>query len=204
MKTSIRARLAVGLVLALSAAGGGLFGPGAARADNPWIIVVSGGSLSSPVVIDDWKDNYILLAQEDLRIPASKAPIAGRAYFEMSLFWSPAWAPGSLSIPRREPAAVNADGHGRYYPAAGGLPALVVLDASKAARTPERVLQLGADGEEVLARHGVPLSVATGDGGSDGRWLFALAGFAAAAGLVAAGWWAMSRRKRTPVLPSAA
>lgn len=206
MMTSVRAHLGRAFIAALLAAAIAVLSPGAAHADNPWIIVVSGPPLREPVVIDDWKDNYILLSQEDLRIPVSRAPLAGRVYFDMSLFWSPAWAPGSLSIPPREPAAINADGHGRFYPATGGRPALVVLDASEAGHTPERVLQLGADGEEVLARHGVPLSVVALDDASGGHgWLVAAVGAAAGLTATGAGWWFVNRRRRrSPGLPSAA
>jgi hypothetical protein len=50
---------------------------GTAHADNPWIIAVSGGGppWRERVVIDDCKDNYILLAREHLRIPASLAAV---------------------------------------------------------------------------------------------------------------------------------
>jgi hypothetical protein len=206
MVTSVRTHLARGLIVGLFALVGAVAVPSPAHADNPWIIVVSGPLLREPVVIDDWKDNYILLTQEDLRIPASKAPLEGRTYLEMHLFWGPAWAPGSLSIPRRAPAAINADGHGRFYPASGGRSALVVLDASTAARTPERVLQLGADGEEVLARHGVPLTVASAPADSDEGHRVAVAAAGGAVAVVAAlaAWWLVSRRRASNGLSAAA
>jgi hypothetical protein len=54
-----------------------------AEAAAPQIILVHGGGLQEPVVLDDWLDNFWLLLGEEAG--EQRAPLDGRPYFELGL-----------------------------------------------------------------------------------------------------------------------
>ena len=120
-----------------------------AQAAAPNYILVSGPGIAHPILLGNWAENGALLsALVDAPIARGTAVrrLARRPSFDLAEFWG--W--GALPRPKR-PSQANQ--HGRFYPAHGSKPAVIVLtvDGAKVPRlVPARV-------REILARHHVPL-----------------------------------------------
>jgi hypothetical protein len=138
-------RLVVPFVAALAA----LLAVAPAQAAAPNYILVSGPGLKHPILLGNWAENGALLSAL-VGAPTAKGSaarnLARRPSFDLAEFWG--W--GALPRPKR-PSQANQ--HGRFYPANGSKPAVIVLmvDGAKVPRlVPGRV-------REILARHHVPL-----------------------------------------------
>jgi hypothetical protein len=121
----------------------------AARAAAPNYVVVSGRGLPRPVLLADWGENLRLFAAAAQGTRPDAATVRGvrhRPHLDLASFW--AWS--GRPAPR---TSRGANGHGRFYPAHGSAPALVLITIGGATglRLANRNLL------EILRRHGVPI-----------------------------------------------
>lgn len=122
-----------------------------AIAAAPRLIMIYGGSLSHPIILDDWEENLTLMtaASEDAELAA--LDLAGRPSFQVAYFWGPTWADYvAAGKPIQALGPEDANQHGRFYPAVGSARPLLTFEDS--------VRTLSPEGVAVLARHGVPTS----------------------------------------------
>jgi hypothetical protein len=130
--------LAVALVVAA---------PAGAAAPN--YILVTGPGLARPVLLATWSENHALLlavAGAPRARGVAAQHLAARPRLDLAAFW------GWSGLPRPTRASKTPD-HGRFYPARGRQPAVIVLmvNGERFPRlVPSSVLR-------ILARHGIPL-----------------------------------------------
>ena len=94
----------------------------------PRLIMFSGGSLKSPVVMTDWPAIAAFLQSlpEPNTIP--EATLSGRPFMQVTMFWGPQWkAYMDEGKPVSELRPEQGNEHGRFYPATATSPAVLVL-----------------------------------------------------------------------------
>ena len=120
-----------------------------ASAAAPNYIIVSGHALTRPVLLGDWSENLqvlVAIANAPRARGDASQGLRSRPSFDLAEFWN--WS--NLPRPTR-PSQANQ--HGRFYPAHGGRPAVILLtvDGTTFPRlVPPSVLQ-------IFRRHHVPL-----------------------------------------------
>jgi len=115
--------------------------------------MIHGGTLSKPVILDDWQENIDLMhaVAEGEEVPAKE--LNSRPYFELALFSGPYWV--RYVEDGNSTDALNsesADQRGRFYPAVGEAAPIIAYDVGLAHR-------VGPKGVAILSRHGVPVLV---------------------------------------------
>jgi hypothetical protein len=120
--------------------------PGTARAAAPNYIIVSGPSITVPVVLDDVYDNLALVAAV-ASAPQTSADLQRRPKLDLAgFFWN------SPALPRPSNPA-EATEHGVFYPAVGTRGAIIVMTSGSPAVPRTATAQV----LEILVRHGVPV-----------------------------------------------
>ena len=132
----------------------------------PRLLMVHGGSLREPIVVDDWEGIRGVYDGEVLR----DGGLAGRPYFELALFWGgdvgQNFEEGQpLEELRQEDAETDhiIPTQGKFYPACGNSAAAIALDTfeSGAGFFPVsekiQVWQVSRAGLAALSRFGVPV-----------------------------------------------
>jgi hypothetical protein len=122
----------------------------------PAIIIVHGAPLPQRVVMSDFDENLRLMAAIDVSQRSDSSLVEGRGYLGLAMFWGPEWAtyprtPEALGRLRPE----QANQHGRFYPAQGDSPALVLIGPAFG-RGYTTLGQISESGLAVLARHDIP------------------------------------------------
>ncbi len=122
-----------------------------ASAAAPRLVMISGGSLSHPIILDDWDENLTLMTAASESAGLAALDLASRPSFQVAYFWGPTWADYvAAGNPIQALRPEDANQHGRFYPAFGSARPLLTFEGSVRALSPE--------GVAVLARHGVPTS----------------------------------------------
>jgi hypothetical protein len=124
-----------------------------AHGAGPRLIMVHGGLLTKPVIIDDWKDNIDLIHASAGDAGISSKQLAGRSFLELELFSGPYWVryvEGGNTLDGLRPE--SADQTARFYPSTEGAPAIIAYESG----LPRRV---GPKGLAILQRHGIPVSL---------------------------------------------
>jgi hypothetical protein len=139
-----------------------------AEAAAPRIMLWYGGLLPHPVILSNWtEDGYFAITGEEPTVTPEE--LEKRPYIQVALFWGPEWsqyidAGKPLSALRPE----DANQHGRFYPAFGNAPAVIVLCAfpegpvclrqsvTQSFLVRESVTQSFLD---MVARHGIPVHI---------------------------------------------
>ena len=138
-------------MLALLVAGAAVR-PAAAAA--PRLLMIYGGPLAKPVILDNWAENGSVFGDE---MPTIKpADLEGRPYLKLALFGGPRWrdyvdAGKPLDALRPE----DANQHGRFYPPFGGAAPLITLDSIPGPGWPVRRVE--PRGIAMLVRHDIPM-----------------------------------------------
>ena len=124
----------------------------------PRLVMVYGGSLDRPIVMEGIVDAFSP-SPKDIQ---THKPSAGRPYFELALFWGPAWSqyvkdgrPLDQLRPEDARTTFLVPTDGRFYPACGDAPAVIVSGLTSGQRT----WRVSASGLEAFQRSGVPVSV---------------------------------------------
>jgi hypothetical protein len=123
--------------------------PSTAQGAAPNYIFVSGPGLARPVLFSDWKENLELFSAAVFSVRPDAATLRGlrnRPRLDLAHFWQWSGRPAP-----RTPREANQ--HGRFYPAHGSEPAVVLLAVDGATgyllASPELL--------KFLKRHGVPV-----------------------------------------------
>ena len=122
-----------------------------AEAAAPDYILFSGRGLARPVLLANWNENHDLLMALAVAPRARGAQVRGlgrRRCLDVAEFWG--WS--GKSRPTR---ASQANQHGRFYPADGTHPAVIVLTVN-GNNFPRLVT---AKVWSIFARHGIPLRI---------------------------------------------
>lgn len=94
----------------------------------PRLVMVSGGTLTSPVVLTDWAETAELMKHLGPSKPLAVEQLEGRPFLQVSLFWGPRWKQFmDDGRPIAELRHQDANEFGRLYPAVGNRPAVLVL-----------------------------------------------------------------------------
>ncbi len=139
-----------------------------AEAAAPRIMLLYGGLLSHRIILSNWTEyGYFAVTGEEST--ATPEELEKRPYIQLALFWGPEWsqfidAGKPLSALRPE----DANQHGRFYPAFGSSPAVVVLCAFpegpvclRQSVTQSFLVRQSVSESflDFLARHGVPARI---------------------------------------------
>jgi hypothetical protein len=116
-----------------------------AHAAAPHVLMFDGKPLPRPVVLAERADILRLVTAWVGGPRAPRAELRARCSLRVSLFWS--------GRPRQGLKPSAADQFGRYYPAAGGMPAVIDLPWGAGAPWPR---QVAARALRILRQHGVP------------------------------------------------
>lgn len=149
-----RVHLALIVAAALTIAGDSTNLHATSRA-APGVIVFTGGSLRTPVVLADWNENLRLMTAASAHASISDSALARREKIEIAMFWGGSWnryaaTPESLLAYAREAQ------RGAYYPAARARPAVWIFGAYGAMAASPRFLT--SDGMAILRAHHLPVS----------------------------------------------
>src|ERR1700682_1177895 len=129
-----------------------------AFAAAPRVILVYGGGLPRPVVLDDWNENLnLMVAMSSDASDVSKDSLVRRPSFRVAMFWGPVW--DEYMRAGGDPSALNPDQAqlGRFYPRTGTSDPLFTFDSIPGPGA--LVRKLLPKGVEILARHGIPSSI---------------------------------------------
>lgn len=129
-----------------------------AYAAAPRVILVYGGGLSRPVVLDDWNENLDLMLAMNPNAPdVSKDSLVRRPSFRVAMFWGAVW--DEYMRVGGDPSSLNPDHAqmGRFYPRMGTSDPLFTFDSIPGPGA--LVRKLLPKGVEILARHGVPSNI---------------------------------------------
>jgi hypothetical protein len=117
----------------------------------PRLVMIYGGSLSHPIILDDWNENLTLMLAASESAWLAGLDLGSRPSFQVAYFWGPTWADYmAAGKPIQAIRPEDASQHGRFYPAVGSARPLLTFEGSIRALSPE--------GVALLARHGVPTS----------------------------------------------
>lgn len=117
----------------------------------PRLVMIYGGSLSHPIILDDWNENLTLMLAARESAWLASLDLGSRPSFQVAYFWGPTWADYmAAGKPIQAIRPEDANQHGRFYPAVGSARPLLTFKGSVRALSPE--------GVALLARHGVPTS----------------------------------------------
>ena len=126
---------------------------GIVEAAGPRFIMIYGGTLSKPVILDNWQENIEIMhaVAEGDEVPAKE--LSSRPYFELAFFSGSYWVRyAEDGKPTNALHPDSADQRGRFYPAVAGAPPILAYDVGLAHR-------VGPRGLAILSRHGVPVLV---------------------------------------------
>lgn len=142
--------------------------PKPVHAAAPRLALVYGELLPEPVLLDTWDEAGSLLAGD--AAPVARRDLDGRPFARLALFWGQTWvdyADGGGALDVLGPDDANQQG--RFYPAWGDRPAVVLIGYVARRASPEAL--------RVLALHRVPIRIVPTPG-AGGR--LAVSWFAAA------------------------
>jgi hypothetical protein len=129
------------------------------------LILVSGFDLARPILIGEWDDTMRVMAGINRRATAPSGELTGRPYYRLALFWGLDWVKYLESgRPLTSLKPEQANQHGRFYPAVGLAPALVVFDDERG-EIPDSTRPLGLIRSvepmtlDVFVRHGLRIRV---------------------------------------------
>jgi len=118
----VRVRLAAVALVAVLALGTPVF------AAFPRLVMFSGGSLKSPVVVTDWQAIATFLQSMPAPTAIPEATLSGRPFFQVTMFWGPQW---KAHMDEGKPVSAlrpeQGNEHGRFYPATVTSAAVLVL-----------------------------------------------------------------------------
>jgi hypothetical protein len=129
-----------------------------AYAAAPRVILVYGGGLPRPVVLDDWNENLDLILAMSLQAPeVSKDSLVRRPSFRVAMFWGHVW--DEYMRAGGDPSSLNPDHSqlGRYYPRTGPSDPLFTFDSIPGPGG--LVRKLMPRGVEIFTRHSVPSNI---------------------------------------------
>lgn len=132
-----------------------------AQAAAPDYILVSGPGLVRPVLLANWNENHDLLLALAVAPRARGAQVRGlgrRRSLDVAEFWGWSGKP-------RPTKASQANQHGRFYPADGTHPAVIVLTVN--GNSFPRLVT--AKVRSVFVRHGIPLRLQDTPGRESGE-----------------------------------
>jgi hypothetical protein len=95
------------------------------QAIGPSVLMFYGGKLQTPVLVTGAEANLF----GDLLTPSKVAPadIAGRTYLKVAVFWGTQANPTGLGVKLSDLKPEMAWQHGKYYPATGSKPAVLIV-----------------------------------------------------------------------------
>ena len=127
----------------------------------PRVLMVHGGILRRPIVVDDWPAMFQIL---DSAAPETTEP-KNRPYLDLALFWGTEWiryVENGGRLDRLRPADAkpwfNLPTRGRFYPACGSSPAVITITPVPPDTRPG-MWRVSDGGLSVLKRFGVPMRV---------------------------------------------
>ena len=135
----------------------------------PRLVMVSGGALTTPVVLTDWAETASMLQNLGSQKPVPVGQLEDRPFLQVSMFWAPQW---KQFMEDGRPVASLRHEHGnefgRLYPAIGSQPAVLILSGAPrhfdGAATPPASLADYRDAYEltaipigILKRAGIPV-----------------------------------------------
>jgi hypothetical protein len=134
------------------------------RAAAPRIIIIYGSLVPRKIMMTQWEENHRFMLAITETAGIDPKDLSRRPYVELAFFWGPDWVK-YVSEGRSLDAltAVQANQHGRFYPAFYGAPPIVELD-----RGNYRKIQ--PEGLKILATIGVPTQIAE-EKWPHSRWL---------------------------------
>lgn len=122
-------------------------------AAGPRLILVDGGALNKPVVLDDWNENIDLIHALAEEAKVQQEELAGRPYFELAFFSGPYWVQYvDDGRPLDQLRLESGDQRGRFYPAVDGSGPIITYDVGLARR-------VAPEGVAILSRHGIPVLI---------------------------------------------
>jgi hypothetical protein len=126
----------------------------------PQIMIFNGGPLRKRVVLDDIRENMLILTPPQYRGMAVNnlaSTLAHRPFIGVSLFWGPQWRPmvgNDSALEHLSDAKANQ--RGKLYPARAHDDAILVLDGTLESAS---AVRLDSAALAILSRHGVPIRV---------------------------------------------
>src|SRR5687767_9415290 len=135
----------------------------------PRIIMFSGPRLDRPVVLTDWQANMDLVQALEQTTYVGADQLKDRPYLTVSFFWGPRWnAFINEGRPLSDLRPEEAGHHGRFYPAAGDVPAVLLQThpSSTPSGVPKSVEEFGKGGAlpartvAMLKERGIPVASA--------------------------------------------
>ena len=121
----------------------------------PGVIIFSGGSLRSRIVLSNWQENQRLMAALTEPVLATRTSLNPRPHIDIAMYWGAEWSrfattPESLVVLARlhEPQL------GAYYPAIRGQPAIWMF--SPIAGTAGGARVVSDEAASILRKHGLP------------------------------------------------
>lgn len=137
-----------------------LAGASPAFAAAPRIILVTGGGLTRPVVLDDWQENLAIMLASSDAADAHEEGLADRLSYRIAMFWGPEW--DQYMQAGKDPGALRpeqANQLARYYPPTAAHVAVLAFDSIPGSGAIVR--RLDAKGVSILLQHGVSTNPTT-------------------------------------------
>lgn len=125
-----------------------------ALAAGPRIILVTGGSLSKTVILEDWNENLTIMVAANHAVDPKVEDLAHRPSFRLAMFWGSEW--DDYLKAGKDPNLLRPDQtaqHGGYYPPTGDHAAVFTFDSIPGSGA--LVRRLNPQGVSIFARHGV-------------------------------------------------
>lgn len=144
-------RVAIGILAGLAFV---LAETSSAYAAAPRIIIVAGGGLTEPVVLDDWQENLAIMLAATDGVDARGEGLSARRWYRIAMFWGPRWE--QYMQAGKDPRALHieeADQLARYYPPTAAHAAVLSFDGVSGPGAFAR--RLKAPGVSIFSRHGI-------------------------------------------------
>jgi hypothetical protein len=182
-------RVAIGILAGLAFV---LAETSSAFAAAPRIIIVAGGGLAKPVVLDDWHENLAIMLAATDGVDARIESLSARPWYRIAMFWGQRWE--QYMQAGNDPRALHieeADQLARYYPPTAAHAAVLSFDGISGPGAFAR--RLKAPGVSIFSRHDIGAHTPPAEGVPP--WmLVVLSGAAGTVGVVLS--LRMVRRKR--------
>jgi hypothetical protein len=144
-------RVAIGILAGLAVV---LAETSSAFAAAPRIIIVAGGGLAKPVVLDDWQENLAIMLAATDEVDARVEGLSARPSYRIAMFWGPKWE--QYIQAGKDPRALHieeADQLARYYPPMVAHGAVLSFDSIPGPGAVTRRLKVA--GVWIFSRHGI-------------------------------------------------
>lgn len=126
-------------------------------AAGPRIILVTGGQITKPVVLEDWLENLEIMEAASKPVDANAEALPSRPAYRIAMFWGTEWE--QYVDAGKDPAALRPE-HGnqfaRYYPPFQGREAVFTFDTIPGPGA--LIRRLENKGVVIFARHGIVAS----------------------------------------------